>query len=80
MNDLCQSVEAAEIHALLGANGPGKNPWPISSSGVRGPRPTAGTILFDGKAIHAAKIQERAQLGITMAWQEPVRLEGIWGE
>jgi Fe-S cluster assembly ATP-binding protein len=80
MNDLCLAVEAAEIHALGGRTAQARAPWPISSSGVRGPRPTAATNLFDGKAIHTAKIQERAQLGITMAWQEPVRLEGIWGE
>jgi Fe-S cluster assembly ATP-binding protein len=39
--------------------------------------PTSGVILFEEKIINGLKIHERAQLGITLAWQEPVRLEGI---
>jgi len=77
MDDLCLSVEAAEIHALLGTNGTGKSTLAYLIVGCEGYRPTAGTILFDGQAIHSSKIHERAQLGITMAWQEPVRFEGI---
>ncbi|MCX5871114.1 MAG: ATP-binding cassette domain-containing protein [Deltaproteobacteria bacterium] len=77
MDDLCLSVEAAEVHALLGTNGTGKSTLAYLIVGCEGCRPTAGTILFDGQAIHTSKIHERAQLGITMAWQEPVRFEGI---
>jgi Fe-S cluster assembly ATP-binding protein len=77
MDDLCLSVEAAEVHALLGTNGTGKSTLAYLIVGCEGYRPTAGTILFAGLAIHTSKIHERAQLGITMAWQEPVRFEGI---
>ncbi|MEK6201899.1 MAG: ATP-binding cassette domain-containing protein [Desulfobulbaceae bacterium] len=77
MDDLCLSVEAAEVHALLGTNGTGKSTLAYLILGCEGYRPTAGTILFDGQAIHTSEIHERAQLGITMAWQEPVRFEGI---
>jgi Fe-S cluster assembly ATP-binding protein len=77
LDDLRLSVEAAEVHALLGANGTGKSTLAYLVLGCEGYRPTAGTILFDGHPIHTSKIHERAQLGITMAWQEPVRFEGI---
>jgi Fe-S cluster assembly ATPase SufC len=77
LDGLCLSVEAAEVHALLGANGTGKSTLAYLVVGCEGYRPTAGTILFDGHPIHTSKIHERAQLGITMAWQEPVRFEGI---
>ena len=77
LDDLCLSVEEAEVHALLGTNGTGKSTLAYLIAGCEGYRPTAGTILFDGRVIHTSKIHERAQLGITMAWQEPVRFEGI---
>lgn len=77
LDDLCLSVEGSEVHALLGTNGTGKSTLAYLIAGCEGYRPTAGSILFDGRAIHTSKIHERAQLGITMAWQEPVRFEGI---
>ena len=77
LDDLCLSIEGAEVHALLGTNGTGKSTLAYLIVGCEGYHPTAGTILFDGRAIHTFKIHERAQLGITMAWQEPVRFEGI---
>ena len=36
MNDLCLSVEATEIHALLGANGPGKSTLAYLIIGCKG--------------------------------------------
>jgi Fe-S cluster assembly ATP-binding protein len=77
IDDLCLSIEAAEVHALLGTNGTGKSTLAYLIMGCEGYRPSAGEILFAGQAIHTRRIHERAQLGITMAWQEPVRFEGI---
>lgn len=77
LDDLCLTIKAAEVHALLGTNGTGKSTLAYLVVGCEGYRPTSGTILFDGQPIHTAKIHERAQRGITMAWQEPVRFEGI---
>ncbi|MDG4476982.1 ABC transporter ATP-binding protein [Thiovibrio frasassiensis] len=77
LDDFSLSVEAGEVHALLGTNGTGKSTLAYLIAGCEGYRPTSGTILFAGKAIQTSKIHERAQLGITMAWQEPVRFEGI---
>ncbi len=77
LDDLSLSVEAAEVHAVLGTNGTGKSTLAYLVVGSEGYTPTAGTIFFDGQPIHTSKIHERGQLGITMAWQEPVRFEGI---
>jgi len=70
-------IEASEVHALLGTNGTGKSTLAYLIMGCEGYKPTSGEIVFDGKAINKLKIHERAKLGITMAWQEPVRFEGI---
>ena len=77
IDDLSLSMDQAEVHALLGTNGTGKSTLAYLIMGCEGYRPTAGTILFAGQAIQTRRIHERAQLGITMAWQEPVRFEGI---
>jgi len=71
------TVDPAEVHALLGTNGTGKSTLAYLVMGCEGYRPSSGEIVFDGKVINDLKIHERANLGITMAWQEPVRFEGI---
>jgi Fe-S cluster assembly ATP-binding protein len=77
IDDLSLSIDQAEVHALLGTNGTGKSTLAYLIMGCEGYLPAAGTILFAGQNINDRKIHERAQLGITMAWQEPVRFEGI---
>lgn len=71
------AIEPAEIHALLGTNGTGKSTLATLIMGCGGSRPSEGEITFAGRRINDKTIHERAQLGITMAWQEPVRFEGI---
>ena len=77
LDEFSLSIEASEVHALLGTNGTGKSTLAYVIMGCEGYRPASGEILFNGKTIDELKIHERAQLGITMAWQEPVRFEGI---
>jgi Fe-S cluster assembly ATP-binding protein len=77
LEGLSLTVDPAEVHALLGTNGTGKSTLAYLVMGCEGYRPTSGEIVFDGKVINGLKIHERATLGITMAWQEPVRFEGI---
>ena len=77
LDGLSLNIEEGEIHALLGTNGTGKSTLAYLITGCEGYRPTSGEIVFDGRTIDGLKIHERAGLGITMAWQEPVRFEGI---
>jgi len=71
------AVRAGEIHALLGANGSGKTTLACVLMGCEGYAPSAGRVLFDGTEILPLKMHERARLGLTLAWQEPARFEGI---
>ena len=77
LDQLSLTIEPAKIHALLGTNGTGKSTLAAMVMGCEGYRPTAGEILFDGAVINDLKIHERAKIGIAMAWQEPVRFEGL---
>jgi len=77
LDDLSLTIGPAEVHALLGTNGTGKSTLAAIVMGCEGYRPTKGEIIFDGRCINDLKIHERARLGISMAWQEPVRFEGL---
>jgi len=70
-------VQQQEIHALLGANGSGKTTLAYLLMGCEGYVPSAGTVLFNGLDLLPLKIHERARLGLTLAWQEPARFEGV---
>jgi branched-chain amino acid transport system ATP-binding protein len=50
LRDVSLSLEAGEIVSVVGANGAGKTTMLRAISGLL--RPRAGTILFDGEAIH----------------------------
>jgi Fe-S cluster assembly ATP-binding protein len=71
------SIKPREVHAILGTNGSGKSTLAYLVIGCEGYFPTSGEILFNGRSINGLKLHERARLGITLAWQEPVRFEGI---
>ena len=66
-----------EIHALLGANGTGKSTLAYLIMGCAGYVPSAGEIRYQDQVINTLPLHERAQLGITMTWQEPARFEGL---
>lgn len=71
------TIQPREIHALLGANGSGKTTLACVLMGGEGYVPTSGTVLFKGADLLSLKMHERANLGLTLAWQEPARFEGI---
>lgn len=77
LHDVTLAVGAGEIHALLGGNGCGKTSLAKSVMGCDGYAPDRGEIRFAGARIDTLPLHERARLGITMAWQEPARFEGV---
>ena len=71
------AVQPGEIHALLGANGSGKTTLAYVLMGCEGYAPSEGRVLFNGTDLLPLKMHERARLGLTLAWQEPARFEGV---
>jgi Fe-S cluster assembly ATP-binding protein len=71
------TVDRAEVHLLLGLNGSGKSSLARTLMGGEGYRPSRGRIWFAGQEITDLGVTARARLGITLAWQEPARFEGL---
>jgi Fe-S cluster assembly ATP-binding protein len=71
------TVRKGEIHSILGVNGTGKSSLAYTIMGLEGYRVTSGRILFEGEDITSLPVWERARRGITLAWQEPARFEGL---
>jgi Fe-S cluster assembly ATP-binding protein len=65
------------VHAVVGPNGAGKSTLASAIMGLTGYRRYAGDIIFQGEKMNSLSVDERARRGITLAWQEPARFEGL---
>ncbi len=63
------------LTAITGPNGGGKSTLAKIVAGIL--TPTSGRIFFKGEDITELSITERARLGISYAFQAPVRFKGI---
>ncbi len=70
-------IKEGTVTALVGPNGAGKSSLSFAVMGLSGYRNIEGDILFKGESIKDLSIKERAKRGITLAWQEPARYEGL---
>lgn len=71
-------LEAGRIHAVVGPNGAGKSTLAAAIMGREDYRALdQGRIVHRGEDITDLDITERARRGITLAWQEPARFEGL---
>jgi Fe-S cluster assembly ATP-binding protein len=71
------AVSKGEIHALMGPNGSGKSTLANVIMGHPGLEVTEGQILFKGEDITEADPDERARMGIFLAFQYPVSVPGV---
>jgi len=70
-------VPTGEIHAIMGPNGAGKSTLSYVLSGRAGYEVTEGTATLDGQDLLALPPNERANLGLFLAFQYPVELPGV---
>jgi Fe-S cluster assembly ATP-binding protein len=71
------TVDRGEIHALMGPNGSGKSTLANVIMGHPGLEVTEGEILFKGEDVTEAAPDERARMGLFMAFQYPVSVPGV---
>jgi Fe-S cluster assembly ATP-binding protein len=71
------TVDKGEIHALMGPNGSGKSTLANAVMGHPGLEVTDGQIIFRGEDITEADPDERARMGLFLAFQYPVSVPGV---
>ncbi len=70
-------INEGETHVLLGPNGGGKSTLLNTIVGLPGYRVTQGSIRFKGQDLAGLEIDERARLGIGIAFQRPPAVRGV---
>ena len=75
LRDLNLTVDSGKFVVITGPNGSGKSTLARLIMGIE--KPAEGQILFDGNDITQLGVTERAKLGISFAFQQPVRFKGI---
>ena len=71
------AVTKGEIHALMGPNGSGKSTLANAVMGHPGLEGTDGQVLWDGEDVTDADPDERARMGLFMAFQYPIAVPGV---
>ena len=74
---LSLSIKPGEVHAIMGPNGSGKSTLSSVLAGKDGYIIDSGTVNFDGSDLLEAEVEERAALGIFMAFQYPIEIPGV---
>lgn len=75
LENVSLTLDENRFYVITGPNGSGKSSLAKLIAGIY--TPTSGSILFNGTYITNMTITERAKLGISFAFQQPVRFKGI---
>ena len=69
------TIKTNEVHTIMGPNGTGKSTLVSIIMGKDKYKVTSGDILVDGKSILDLPVNERAKLGIFLAYQYPSEVQ-----
>jgi Fe-S cluster assembly ATP-binding protein len=71
------TINAGEVHAVMGPNGTGKSTFSKAIAGHPDYTITQGDVLLDGQSILEMEPDERARAGIFLAFQYPSEIPGV---
>jgi Fe-S cluster assembly ATP-binding protein len=71
------TVEPGKIHAIMGPNGSGKSTLAYVLAGKAGYTVTEGEVKLNGQDLLALEPDERAALGVFLAFQYPIEIPGV---
>ena len=70
-------INQGEVHAIMGPNGSGKSTLASVIAGNENYKVESGSISFYGKNINDFSPDERAMMGVFLAFQYPVEIPGV---
>ena len=70
-------INTGEVHAIMGPNGTGKSTLSSVIMGHPKYEVTGGDILLDNESILDKKVDERARMGLFLAYQYPSEVSGV---
>ena len=71
------TVNAGEVHAIMGPNRSGKSTLAQVLAGHPGYEVTGGSVEYEGRDLLELEPEERAQAGVFLAFQYPVEIPGV---
>lgn len=74
---LTLSVAQGQVHAIMGPNGTGKSTLAYTLMGHPNYTVTEGEVIFKGKNLLDLSTDERARLGLFLAFQYPISIPGV---
>ncbi|CDF20683.1 feS assembly ATPase SufC [Clostridium sp. CAG:609] len=77
IKDLSLEINDGETHAIMGPNGTGKSTLAKVIMGHYLFALTGGEIFFNGTKLNDLTTDERAKLGIFLAMQDPIVIDGV---
>ena len=80
LKDLNLTINQGEIHAIMGPNGSGKSTFSKVVAGHPAYTVSSGDILFKGSSILELEPEDRAHLGLFLAFQYPIEIPGVSNE
>ncbi len=70
-------VGAGEVHAIMGPNGSGKSTLAYVLAGREGYEVTGGEVRYEGAELLELEPEERAAMGLFLAFQYPIEIPGV---
>ncbi len=70
-------IDAGEVHAIMGLNGSGKSTLSKVLAGHPSYQVTGGEVWFNGQNLFVLAPEERARVGLFLAFQYPVEVPGV---
>lgn len=71
------TIKAGEVHAIMGPNGSGKSTLSKILSGHPAYKVSSGSMNFLGQDLNELEANERANLGLFLAFQYPLEIAGV---